>query len=81
MIILNELEINLIFIKRFSSHPKRFPVKGGPHQPPPVCSPHLGDARQPIGGRTLTTHQLEAESEGVNESANHTGGLIRGQSE
>ena len=35
----------------------------------------MGDARQPFGARTLTTHQLEVESEGITESANHTGGF------
>ena len=38
-----------------------------------MCSTHLGDAQQPIGTRTLATHQLEVESEGINESAYYTG--------
>ena len=31
-----------------------------PH-PLPVCSTHLGDARQPVCARTLTTHWLSGE--------------------
>ena len=50
----------------------------GPHLPPPMCCTHLGDAPQPIGARTLTTHQLEVKSEGINESANYTGGWLGG---
>ena len=45
------------------------------------CSTHLGDAQQPIGARTLTTHQLEVESEEIKESANYTGGRWGGQIE
>ena len=36
-------------------------------KPPPMCSTHLGDARQPFCARTLTTHQLEVEREGIIE--------------
>ena len=39
-------------------------------------APIKGDARQPICARTLTTHQLEVEGEGINESANYT--IIQG---
>ena len=53
---------------------RRFTVKGDLTKHP------LGDAQQPISTRTLT-HQLETESEGTNESANHTGGCWEGQIE
>ncbi len=57
--------MHYIYIALYHRHSKRFTGKEGDSpQPPPMCSTHLGDARQPFSARTLTTHQLEVEREG-----------------
>ena len=64
--IMSKQKLIVIIYSAFLDTQRRFTVEGGPHSPPPMCSTHLGVARQPISTRTLTTHQLEVESEGIN---------------